>query len=197
MEIADDAKSKPKPLKSEIVDSHLLRTDDIFGARCGEIASHSLSLPMNRRREFRNTNYLGDIPGAQADSIKHSIQTKRSTHPLQPLYQSLDDGSPLKGPNDPLIPPSMVDTKTSFKVFGSNRDIAPAVSNQSVTNSRRNSSSAFDDADRNFQPLGSGSNTSQYLDESKSYAEKMGSTDLLETKSYLDGMFGENYFPVF
>jgi len=196
MEIADDAKSKPKKLRGYLEGNFLLRTDDVDGARCGQHGAHSLSLPMEKRREFRQTNFLGDIEGAKADTIKHSIQTKRVTNPLQPMYQGLDDGVPLNGPQDPLIPAHMVDTKTSFKVFGSSRDLTPVVSNQSNTaatpTSRRNSSSvtalAFDEADRNFQ-LGGGSvqATSQYFDESKPYAEKLEGTDLLETKSsYLD-----------
>ena len=193
MEIGDDSTSKPTKPRGLVQGNCMLRTDDVYGARPGECGTHSLSLPMDRRREFRNTNFLDDIPGAHSDTIKHSIVTRRSTNPLDPHYQSLDGGVRLKGPNDPLIPPNLIDTKTSFKVFGSTRDIHPVASNQATAasphHSRCNSSSGvFDNADSDFQPLGSGNASSQYLDESKSYAEKLAGGDLLNTAgSYTDG----------
>ena len=102
--IKDDIQSKPKPLKPLIADSHLLQTRDIAGAYQG----------WNRmeRREVKNTNTTQDIEGAQADTVKHSITSNRLTHPLVPLYQSLDDGSPLMPLNKPLIPSSIVKVPT-------------------------------------------------------------------------------------
>jgi len=44
------------------------------------------------RREFRTTNYLKDIEGSEADSVKHTIRTDRCTNPLNPNYTSLDGG---------------------------------------------------------------------------------------------------------
>lgn len=100
----DDPKSKPKPLKKEIA-AHFLQTRDIAGAYPGWEPTQIV------RRDYRNTNYIGDISGACADSIKHSITTKRQVHPLNPVYQSLD-GDSLQPLITPLIPPSMVKVPT-------------------------------------------------------------------------------------
>lgn len=108
--IEDDPRyTKPAPLKRFIEGNHLLLTSDILGASAKKIEDVYES-----RRDFRNTNFLGDIIGAQADSIKHSIVTNRTTNPLNPLYPSLDDGIPLRGPVDSLIPPSVINTPTVF-----------------------------------------------------------------------------------
>ena len=102
--IKDDEKyTKPKPLKKQISDNHLLQTEDIDGAKKGwKILS---------RREYRNTMITSDILGAQSDSIKHSIQSNRLTNPLAPVYRSLD-GDPLVPPVVPLLPISFVDKPT-------------------------------------------------------------------------------------
>jgi hypothetical protein len=108
--IEDDPKyTKPAPLKRYIEGNHLLQTSDIPGA-----TAKTLEEVYESRRDFRNTNFLGDIEGAQADSIKHSIITKRTTNPLNPLYPALDDGIPLRGPVDSLVPPSVIKTPTIF-----------------------------------------------------------------------------------
>lgn len=39
---------------------------------------------------WRNTNFVGDIVGAQADTVVHSIRTQRHVNPLNPTYISLD-----------------------------------------------------------------------------------------------------------
>jgi hypothetical protein len=93
-------------LKKYIADNHLLQTKDIAGATPGYIN------PIAERREYRNTNYIGDIDGTQADSIKHSITTKRESNPLAPTYQSLDPGEVLQPLIPPLIPHSMIKTPT-------------------------------------------------------------------------------------
>lgn len=119
MEITDDPLgTKPKPSKKQIKDSYLLRTDDIDGAQGGSRTEHLTALPNSKRTEFRNTNYLGDIIGAQADSIKHSIRTTRVTNPLQPVYQALDYGDVICGPIDPLVPVDLIDVRKNFKVAG-------------------------------------------------------------------------------
>lgn len=107
MEIKDDQYSKPKPIPNLISDSHLLQTKDISGA-----FADTKSAPHFQRREFRNTNFIQDIQGAHADSIKHSITTNRITHPLQPIYQSLDQGELLLPLIPPLVPAEMIKVPT-------------------------------------------------------------------------------------
>ena len=46
--------------------------------------------PIEKRRHFRNTNFVGDIAGAQSDTVMHCIKTNRVTNPLNPAYTSLD-----------------------------------------------------------------------------------------------------------
>ena len=46
--------------------------------------------PPEKRRHWRHTNFVGDIGGAQADTVQHTIPTKRRTNPLNPAYRSLD-----------------------------------------------------------------------------------------------------------
>lgn len=79
-----DTHFKPTPARNYIADSHLLQTRDVPGAYSGW-EPRSVD-----RREFTNTNFVGDIEGAQADSIKHGITTNRELHPLLPYYPSLD-----------------------------------------------------------------------------------------------------------
>ena len=43
--------------------------------------------PLERRRHFRNTNFVGDIAGAQPDTVKHAIRTNRVTNPLNPVRE--------------------------------------------------------------------------------------------------------------
>ncbi len=106
MDYRDDSSTKPKKPKGEIHDSHLLRTDDIPGATAGWKPADI------QRREYRNTNYIGDIEGAHADSIRPGITTNRVTHPLNPVYQALDPGELLLPLIPPLLPPSMVKIPT-------------------------------------------------------------------------------------
>lgn len=109
-EIFDDEKfTKPAPLKKPIADNHLLMTQDISGA-----TARNIEALFEHRREFRNTNYLGDISGAQSDTIKHSIVTKRQTDPLNPAYPSLDDGACLAPPVTSLIPSDIIKVPTVF-----------------------------------------------------------------------------------
>lgn len=103
----DDNYTKPKPLKPYIADGHLLQTKDIPGAYPGWVPQQNYE-----RTEVRNTNYIQDIEGTQADSIKHGITTKRQSNPLTPVYQSLDPGEVLQPLIPPLIPPDMVKVPT-------------------------------------------------------------------------------------
>lgn len=125
IEIKDSPRSRPRKLKGQIKDSHLLKTSDIEGAQAGYISQHQLSVPLESRREFRNTNFIGDIDGSSADSVKHSITTKRELNPLQPIYPSLDGhGEVLKGCVEPLVPPDCIKfDASSFKAHGTIREL--------------------------------------------------------------------------
>lgn len=104
MKIKDDEKySKPKPLKKFIEGNHLLRTDDIEGAKEG--------FGKAQRSEVRNLMNIGDIHGAQADTVRSSMRTERVTNPLTPLYDSLD-GEPIPPLLKPLVPQSFVKQPT-------------------------------------------------------------------------------------
>lgn len=106
MDYADDKYTKPKQPKAYIADNHLLQTKDITGATPGFKDTRF------ERREIRNINYIADIEGAHADSIKHSIVTNRQSNPMAPVYQSLDAGELLQPVVLPLIPPAMVKVPT-------------------------------------------------------------------------------------
>lgn len=67
---------------------------------------------LETRREIRNINFIQDIEGAQADTLKHTIVTKRRINPLYPVYQSLDDGEPLEPLVKPLLPPAIIKKPT-------------------------------------------------------------------------------------
>mmetsp|Transcript_8966 Transcript_8966/g.9719 ORF Transcript_8966/g.9719 Transcript_8966/m.9719 type:complete len:445 (-) Transcript_8966:109-1443(-) len=123
LEIYDDKYTKPKEPKKFIVDNNLLRTDDIKGALADTRHNDRFE-----RKELKNTNFIGDIPGAHADSIKHSIVTTRNTHPLQPVYQALDPGEKLLPLIPPLIPAELIRVPT-----------LPAVSKATVKNPNNNS----------------------------------------------------------
>jgi hypothetical protein len=102
--IQNESKSKPKPLKKEIVDSSLLQTRDIDGAYSG--------FKDRPRREIRNIMSTADVPGAQADTIIHSMKSDRVTNPLTPVYQSLDSGDTLHPLVKPLLPSRFVEKPT-------------------------------------------------------------------------------------
>lgn len=106
VEYRDDNYTKPKPLKKYIPENNLLKTRDIPGAYSGWKPDDIV------RRDYRNTNFIGDIEGSNADSIKHSIVTKRQSNPLVPVYQSLDPGELLAPLIPPLIPPDLIKVPT-------------------------------------------------------------------------------------
>lgn len=113
MEIENDPKySKPRKNKNLIADNTLLQTRDIEGAYSGW---SSKKIPEEKRKDFKRTNWISDIEGSCANSIKSSITTNRCTHPLQPVYPSLD-GEPLEGCVQPLLPvESFNQPKLGFK----------------------------------------------------------------------------------
>jgi hypothetical protein len=99
MEISDDPASKPKTLPPARdggwAPTLSLTTQDIEGAVPGWKPKHvNGGIPEEHRRHFRNTNYIGDIAGTQADSLAHGIRTMRVSDPMAPTYASLD-GAPL------------------------------------------------------------------------------------------------------
>jgi len=104
MVIQDDPRyTNPKPLPAAAThDFYSLKTDDIEGAWPGWIPPHECQPPLEDRRHFRNTNFVGDIAGAQADSVKHAIRTLRVVNPLSATYDSLD-GDRLKPPCTPNL----------------------------------------------------------------------------------------------
>lgn len=101
--IKDDPQGcKPKKLpKKKNTPFYSLIADDIEGATPGWQPPMELRPLLEDRRHFRNTNFVGDISGAAADTVVHSIRTNRVVNPLLPTYISLD-GDKLKPPTTPL-----------------------------------------------------------------------------------------------
>ena len=101
--VANEEKSRPKMLKKLIDDNYILKTRDIVGAYSG--------FRDEERREIRNIMSTADVPGAQADTIVHSMKSDRVTNPLTPVYESLDGGN-LMPLVKPLMPGSFVKVAT-------------------------------------------------------------------------------------
>jgi hypothetical protein len=185
----DDDKTKPKRLPQYISDNHLLKTSDIDGAQAGYRSEHQSSIPNSLRKEFRNTNFIQDIEGAQANTKKSTFVTTRCSNPLQPVYQSLDGDSLIAGPVESLVPADLVDRNTlNFKSSGSlpernqwnssiqsKESLAPRIpprsnSANSTSHSRQPSARDFATSSQFLQShesqlnLSSTSTTSQYLD---------------------------------
>ncbi len=101
--VTDDARSKPKKPRAYVAaGTFSLTTQDILGAT-------STNSPSKReRREIRDIMNTMDVLGAQADTVVHSIVSDRVTCPLFPVYQSLDDGSPMQAVIKPLLTASEV-----------------------------------------------------------------------------------------
>lgn len=198
MDHYDDISTKPRKPRALIVDSQLLQTKDILGATPGW---RPTDFP---RREYKNTNYLGDIPGAQADSIKHSIITKRETHPLVPVYQALDGYGELLQPLiPPLLPPSMIKVPT----------VPLQRNNQSNINSSSNNNNNVEDFNGEYDPVSfmnnnpsdNNNNSNNYdkpplgsgrkfkLDFSSASASLSSTTD---RNKFSDTSFGQNTFRV-
>lgn len=143
MEIKDDKYTKPRPARG-YVPGFALETKDIKGADVG--SRYASPFP---RREYRNTNYIGDIQGSKADTIRPGITTNRQTHPLQPVYQSLDPGELLLPVIAPLIPAEMVKVPTLPSTNSTCR---------LVGSSSRPKSESFADS-KNFQATATWGNT--------------------------------------
>lgn len=125
MTYQDDPRyGKPKPLPKEVRGSHLLQTHDIDGAYPG--------WGRRERTEFRNLTSTRDIEGAQADTIKHSITTKRFTNCLTPVYQSLDGDGPLYPLIRPIMPAELI-TEPTLRSAPKNKAV-PAMTSSSGGN---------------------------------------------------------------
>jgi len=98
--IEDDKRSRPRELPKKRNGPNLMLTRDIPGAYPGWVP------PDQRKvRQVRPTNQTNDITGAQADSYKHGIRTKRISNPLDPFYTGVD-GSQLGSIKKPNTPPA-------------------------------------------------------------------------------------------
>jgi hypothetical protein len=68
-----------------------LETKDIRGANALETGKSVVGgIPNDKRKDFRPTNVIQDIPGAQADTVHYSIRSKRRVDPTNPEYTALD-----------------------------------------------------------------------------------------------------------
>ena len=210
MDHYDDISSKPRKPRALIVDSQLLQTKDILGATPGW---RPTDFP---RREYKNTNYLGDIPGAQADSIKHSIITKRETHPLVPVYQALDGYGELLEPLiPPLLPPSMIKVPTVPLQRNNQPNVSSSSSsknNSNTTNNNYNNNNVEDfngeydpvsfmnnnpsDNNNNYDKPALGSGRQFKLDFSSSAAAASSSANATDRNKLSDTLFGQNSFRV-
>ena len=101
--IQDNEKTKPTKAKKYIEEGTFsLSTQDIVGAT-------STNSPKKRERTgVRDIMITSDVPGAQADTVVHSIVSDRDTCPLFPVYQSLDSGEPLHPVVKPLLDKSQM-----------------------------------------------------------------------------------------
>ena len=210
MDHYDDISSKPRKPRALIVDSQLLQTKDILGATPGW---RPTDFP---RREYKNTNYLGDIPGAQADSIKHSIITKRETHPLVPVYQALDGYGELLEPLiPPLLPPSMIKVPTVPLQRNNQPNVSSSSSsknNSNTTTNNYNNNNVEDfngeydpvsfmnnnpsDNNNNYDNPALGSGRQFKLDFSSSAAAAPSSANATDRNKLSDTLFGQNSFRV-
>ena len=91
---------KPKPSKKYIPENKILLVRDINYP--------PIETDDGARREFRNTNFIGDIEGVKADTIKHGLISKRITNPLNPVYKALDSGEELENPMGNSIPSEII-----------------------------------------------------------------------------------------
>lgn len=72
------------------------------GTSPGSLSAEGGHSGQEERRVWRNTNFVGDIVGAQADTVVHSIRTQRHVNPLNPTYISLDGALHVKRPGDSI-----------------------------------------------------------------------------------------------
>jgi len=131
--IQDNDTTKPKKAKHFIEQGTFsLTTQDIVGAT-------SANSPKKRERTgVRDIMITSDVPGAQADTVVHSIVSDRDTCPLFPVYQSLDDGSPLQPVVKPLLEKSQMN-HPSLRLLQRQRELseqllASTLSNRSGSN---------------------------------------------------------------
>lgn len=154
MDVADDPiKSRPRALpKARDTPFYPLTTTDIEGAQPGWRPMPQMNPPLEARRHFRNTNFIGDIPGAQADTVRHSICTDRQVNPLNPVYANLD-GETLANPETPLYKqPACLEAEaqlhriieTEGKTFGAAKQAASGGRPESCARSEESRGEIFD-----------------------------------------------------
>ncbi|CAE7221290.1 unnamed protein product [Symbiodinium sp. KB8] len=78
MRVEDDPLSKPR--------SKHHATNTPFYA----LTTHMGGVAPDKRRHFRNTNFVGDIPGTTAGSRQRGLTSKRHTNPNAPSYTPLE-----------------------------------------------------------------------------------------------------------
>lgn len=199
----DDDKSKPKRLPQYISDNHLLKTSDIEGAQAGYRSEHFLSIPNSMRKEFRNTNFINDIEGAQANTKKSTFVTTRCSNPLQPVYKSLDGDALIGGPVDGLVPADLIDKNTyNFKSFGTIPQSSSGIKSSNPPISRRslsaatsrdsNGSSQYIQPEESKLNFISTSTTSQYFDMDSSQERR--NSDDIAAKSYAEKIHMDSKF---
>lgn len=92
MRVEDDPLSKPRS-KHHATNTpfYALTTHDIEGAVPGWKPKHKMGgVAPDKRRHFRNTNFVGDIPGTTAGSRQRGLTSKRHTNPNAPSYTPLE-----------------------------------------------------------------------------------------------------------
>lgn len=107
--VEDEAESHPKTRHRQRR-SHEpffpLTTSDIEGAQPAGVSKNSdfPGLPMENRRHFRQTNFVGDIEGSQAGTRRRGLCTQRTTNPNERDYALLDGNrrDDLVVPDTPL-----------------------------------------------------------------------------------------------
>ena len=94
LDIKDDPRfCRPRePMKPrDSVPMFSLQTRDIPGANSSDRPKSDLNgLKDEDRRQFRVTNQVQDIPGAQHDTLPRYLVTNRHCNPLKPNYTTLD-----------------------------------------------------------------------------------------------------------
>lgn len=82
--VFDSTRWRRRSAKKLQKQSYIYKTDDIPGAQSG----NSSYLRVQQRTQFRQTNHVADIPGAQPNS-RNGALSKRRIDPLNPRYMYL------------------------------------------------------------------------------------------------------------
>ncbi len=95
MVVKDDELSAPRSRHRETnTPFYALSTHDIEGAVPGWKPKHKMGgVAPEKRRHFRNTNYVGDINGTTAGTRQRGLRSNRVTDPNAPSYTPLEGRS--------------------------------------------------------------------------------------------------------